>query len=295
MNKKRLAADLILNILGSTLLAFGVYAFIMPFDLIVGGVTGISLIIHRLTAIRVSLVSLILNLLVLIPAWILGGKKLAMGSVLSSLVYPAAMAVFENFPVLTEMADTRLLAVICGAAACGAGVGAVMRSGGSTGGLDIPVLLLSRRLNLPANDVLRVFDVCIMLGQIPLFGLTGILYGFVYTWLMTAVLGSVLAFGEERLRVTVQSENYEELRRNLVASDFGVTMVSAEGGYTKTPIKQVESVMPAGRLRQARRVIEETDAAAFVTVEKVKEVRGQGFTRAREPIFMGSDDLEQEN
>ena len=273
--------NLFLNLVGSSMLAFAVCAFVAPFDLIVGGATGIALITHKLLGVSVSMVAFIINMGVLIPGWIWGGKKLVFGSVLSSLIYPVALAVFERIPAITTIADNTLLAAICGAAVAGAGIGLVMKSGGSTGGLDIPVLLIHKYFHLPVNSVMNATDICIMIFQIPFSSLTNVIYGIIYTIMMTTAINKVLTLGAERVKLTIVSEAYEQIAHQLTLADFGFTLVQAEGGYTHTPIRRIECVMISDQLRRAQRIVENIDPTAFVTTENVKDVRGRGYTLER--------------
>lgn len=278
--------NLLLNLIGSSLLAFGVCAFVEPFSLIVGGATGISLVLHRLLGLNVSIVALAINILVLIPGYIFGSKRLVFGSLLSSLIYPAALAVFERIPQITTIADNVILATVCGGIVCGLGIGLVMKSGGSTGGLDIPVLILHKYTHLPVNVLMNCTDSCIMLAQIPIFALTSVIYGLIYTYIMTQALNAALTFGADRLKVTVISEKSEEICKALTENDYGVTMIFGEGGYTKTPIKKMESIMVQDRYRRAQRIIESIDSTAFMTVETVRDVKGRGYTLEREWLKM---------
>ena len=129
--------------------------------------------------------------------------------------------------------------------------------------------------------LINVFDTIIMVCQIPFSNITFVIYGVIYTFIMTRSLQSVLTFGEDRLKLSIVSEKYEELASHLIENDFGVTMTYAESGYTKTPIKKVETVMRSYQNRAALRLIEEIDPEAFVTIEKVLEVKGRGFTLER--------------
>lgn len=276
--------SIFLNFIGSSLLAFGVCAFVEPFNIIVGGSTGIALVLHRLTGMNVSVFALALNILVLPIGYFFYGKELVIGSILSSLFFPLSLAVFERIPVITTIADNIILASICGGIVCGAGIGIVMRSGGSTGGMDIPVLVISKMFHKRVDMLINVFDTIIMVCQIPFSNITFVIYGVIYTFIMTHSLQSVLTFGEDRLKFSIVSEKYEELASHLIENDFGVTMTYAESGYTKTPIKKVESVMRSYQNRTALRLIEEIDPEAFITIEKVLEVKGRGFTLERHYI-----------
>lgn len=278
---KRQIKSILLNLIGSSMLAFGVCAFVEPFHIIVGGSTGIALVLHRLTGMNVSVFALALNILVLPIGYFFYGKELVIGSILSSLFFPMSLAVFERIPVITTIADNIMLASICGGIVCGAGIGIVMRSGGSTGGMDIPVLVISKLFHKRVDMLINVFDTIIMVCQIPFSNITLVIYGVIYTFIMTRSLQSVLTFGEDRLKLSIVSEKYEELASHLIENDFGVTMTYAESGYTKTPIKKVETVMRSYQNRAALRLIEEVDPEAFVTIEKVLEVKGRGFTLER--------------
>lgn len=278
---KKQIKSILLNFIGSSMLAFGVCAFVEPFNIIVGGSTGIALVLHRLTGMNVSVFALALNILVLPIGYFFYGKELVIGSILSSLFFPMSLAVFERIPVITTIADNIMLASICGGIVCGAGIGIVMRSGGSTGGMDIPVLVISKLFHKRVDMLINVFDTIIMVCQIPFSNITFVIYGVIYTFIMTHSLQSVLTFGEDRLKFSIVSEKYEELASHLIENDFGVTMAYAESGYTKTPIKKVESVMRSYQNRTALRLIEEVDPEAFITIEKVLEVKGRGFTLER--------------
>lgn len=278
---KKQIKSILLNFIGSSMLAFGVCAFVEPFNIIVGGSTGIALVLHRLTGMNVSVFALALNILVLPIGYFFYGKELVIGSILSSLFFPMSLAVFERIPVITTIADNIMLASICGGIVCGAGIGIVMRSGGSTGGMDIPVLVISKLFHKRVDMLINVFDTIIMVCQIPFSNITFVIYGVIYTFIMTHSLQSVLTFGEDRLKLSIVSEKYEELASHLIENDFGVTMAYAESGYTKTPIKKVESVMRSYQNRTALRLIEEVDPEAFITIEKVLEVKGRGFTLER--------------
>ena len=275
----------LLNIIGSSLLAFGVVAFIVPFDIIVGGATGISIILHKLLGFNMSTIVLIINIVCLPIGYILGSKELALGSILSSFVYPIAMAIFEKIPAISSISDNILLSVICGSAVCGFGIGLVMKSGGSTGGVDIPCILIGRLLHVPVNNVMKVTDTMIMLGQLPFNNVTRILYGIIYTVLMTNMMSKALTLGVDKYRVIIISEAFEEICTALIENDFGVTMSYAQSGYTKTEIKKVESILPVKRLRFIQNLVEQIDPTAFITIEKVTDVKGRGYTLEREPLY----------
>ncbi|MDD7281421.1 YitT family protein [Floccifex sp.] len=273
---------ILMNIVGSSLLAFGVCAFIVPFDIIAGGATGLSIITHKLVGIPMSATVLFINLVCLPIGYIFGSKELVYGSLLSSFVYPIALAFFENIPFITQIVDNIFLAVLCGGIVCGMGIGLVMKSGGSTGGVDIPCLLASKYLKVPVNTVINVVDTCIMIGQVPFSNVTYVIYGLIYTYFMTNSISRVLTMGVDKYQVDVISEFYEQIAQALLKEDYGITLSYVQSGYRKKEIKKIECVVDVKRLRNVQAIIEEIDNTAFVTVNKVVDVKGRGYTLEKE-------------
>ncbi|MDO4467985.1 MAG: YitT family protein [Bacillota bacterium] len=277
--------NIIMNAIGSSLLAFGVCAFIIPSNIIAGGATGISIILHRLTGMDVALIAFLFNAICFPIGYIFGSKELAVGSILSSIFYPIALGFFETIPELTSLSDSTILSAICAGVLCGSGIGLVMKSGGSTGGTDIPCLLINKYFHIPIDTVINTTDVIIMCSQIPFSNITYIIYGMIFTFIMTNTISKVLAFGVDKYRISVVSEHYEAIKETLIEHDYGVTMIYALSGYTSTPIQKVESILPMKRLNHVQKIIENVDPTAFITIEKVTDVKGRGFTLEREPIY----------
>lgn len=279
---RRNMKNIILNIIGSSLLAFGVYAFVVPFDIIVGGATGLSIIGHKLLGWNISIIVLFINCICLPIGYVLGSRQLALGSILSSFVYPIALAVFERIPILTQIVDNIFLAVLCGGIVCGIGIGMVMKSGGSTGGMDIPCLLISKYLKIPVNVIINITDTLIMIGQIPFSNVTYIIYGLIYTYIMTNSISKVLTLGVDKYRVDVMSESFEEISNALLDNDLGLTLSYVQSGYRKKEVKKIECVVDIKRLRMVQDIIENIDPTAFITIEKVVDVKGRGYTLEKE-------------
>lgn len=272
----------ILNIIGSSLLAFGVCAFVVPFDIIVGGATGLSIIGHKLFGLNMSTIVLFINVVCLPIGYIFGNKELVFGSILSSLVYPFALAIFEQIPMITNIVDNIFLAVLCGGIVCGTGIGLVMRSGGSTGGVDIPCILMAKYIKVGVNQVINVVDTLIMIGQIPFSNITYIIYGLIYTYIMTHSISRVLALGVDKYRIDVISESFESISNALLQQDYGLTLSYVQSGYRKKEVKKIECVVDMKRLRNVQDIIESIDPTAFITIEKVVDVKGRGYTLEKE-------------
>ena len=268
-------------------LAFLVNAFIIPHDIIVGGATGVGILVSKLLPLDTATVVLIFNILMLILGGAVLGKQFFLTTVAGSLIYPVFLSMFQQFPVLAQLTDDPLAAVLIGGGLLGLSVGLLMRIGSSSGGTDVLNLVMSRWFHVPVAVTVYIVDLAIMAGQLLLGRVEGLLYGVILLVVETFVLNQVLVSGQTQFQVMAISEQYEALRHKLLTeTGVGVTMVYIETGYVGRQQKGVLCVISKQKLRDVIGAIQQVDASAFVTVTQIKEVRGQGFTRARVPLTL---------
>lgn len=275
------AAMLGMNVAGNFLLAVSVCAFIVPFDITVGGATGIGVIFQKWLQAPTALTILLVNMICLPLAWIFVGRRLVVGSLISSFVYPLAFSLVERIPHIGQITDSLMLATIFAGVIGGTGVGLVMKSGGSTGGLDIPPLIFKKHFNWPVKTSMYIMDAAIMLAQLPFIETDRVLYGIVSAYLFTLMIDRVLVFGDKRYEVTVITERYESLRELLLEHDFGLTMFLGETGLKRQPVKEINAMIRSSQLRELNRLIKSVDDNAFVRVAQVNAVHGRGFDREK--------------
>ena len=162
---------------GNALYALTVKLFLLPSDVIVGGTTGISLFVEHTFGVSISLFILIFNILMLIVGLIILGKKFALTTIISSFAYPVFLELFNHcFGDLVLTTDPFLSTLFSGLG-IGIALGVVIRSGASTGGMDIPPLVLNRFFKIPVSVSLYVFDFCILIFQFSFTLIDKILYG----------------------------------------------------------------------------------------------------------------------
>ena len=163
----------------------------------------------------------------------------------------------------------------------GIGVGIVMKAEGSTGGLDIPPLILQKKLRIPVKTSMYAMDACIMLLQLPFCETDRVLYGIISAFIFTQLIDRVLLLGEKMYEVTVVTEHFQELRDELIQNDYGVTLELAETGLMGNPIKEVTSTISARSLKHIQKLIRSIDDTAFVRIAQVTTVLGRGFDREK--------------
>ena len=272
-------------ILGNALYALTVKVFLLPGNLMVGGTTGIGLLIHRFTGMSLSGFVLLFNLVMLAAGFLLLGKKFALTTVISSLAYPVLLEVFDA--VFGNMAVTEdiILNTVFSGLGIGVSLGLVIRMGASTGGMDIPPLVLNKYFRLPVSVSLNVFDMLILLGQAVLNPPERILYGIILVFIYTSVLDKVIMMGTTRTEVKVVSKHVEEIRYAILAQvDRGVTLLYGEGGYLQEETRIVLSILSNRELPKVERLIRDIDPEAFMIVSRVTEVRGKGFSISKDYI-----------
>lgn len=267
---------------GSFLLALSVYAFTVPFDITVGGVTGISVIVNKLTGIDMSIIVWVVNMICLVVGYAFVGKNLVISSLLSSFAYPMAMALCRMIPGIETLSNDILLSAVMSGILAGIGIGLVLRAGGSSGGVDILCILLNRRTGISVSVIMYAIDTAIMLGQLPFCDADRVLYGIISAYLMAFMIDKVLTMGVGKYQVTIITGKYEELCNLLLQNDFGVTLQLIETGLEKVRQKAVVTTIFSKELRRVQNMIGDLDPMAFVTVQKVTDVRGRGFTLGKE-------------
>ena len=189
------AWKLLLVLAGNTLYSLGVALFVLPTGLITGGTTGLGLVAQNYLHIPLSAFVAVFNLAMFLLGLAVLGKVFALTTVISSFYYPFILAVFQGAIGDVHLTDDPLLATILAGVMIGAGMGIVIRAGASTGGMDIPPLVLQKKLKIPVSLSLYAFDCCILLLQALFSNVEQVLYGLVMVLLYTLTLNKALMLG----------------------------------------------------------------------------------------------------
>ena len=161
----------------------------------------------------------------------------------------------------------------------GAGIGAVLRVGASTGGMDIPPLVLNKKMGIPVSLSMNVLDVGVLLLQMAFTDREGVLHGILLVLIYTTVLNRVLLMGNARMQVKIMSDKYLEINEAISSElDRGVTLMKSQTGYLKKDGYMVLTVVSNRELVRLNQLIQNLDPKAFIVINQVNEVRGRGFT-----------------
>ena len=158
---KKVLFAVFLNVFGNLLYAMGVILFCEPNNMITGGVTGISLALHYLFDVNTSYFTFIFNAVFFVIGLIVLGKKFALSTLASSIIYPLWMLLLEFICKDYNLTDDLMMATVFGGVLMGVGIGLVMRSGGSTGGVDVIVLILNKYLTVVKKRIYSIINIVI--------------------------------------------------------------------------------------------------------------------------------------
>ena len=285
MNTNKLFS-LLLVLVGNIIYVFSVKLFVLPANLISCGTTGIAMVVHQLTLIPMSAFILVFNITMLLIGWWTMGRQFAMTTVFSSLFYPIGLEVLNRTLGDLVITDNLILNTLFAGMGLGLGLGLVIRGGASTGGMDIPPLLLHKFFRIPVSASLWAFDFCIMLSQMAFHPLEDLLYGILLLISISVTLNKVMLFGTSRTEVKIISEKATRIRDAILSRvDRGCTLLHGEGGYLHKPTEVILSIVSNHELPKIERLAREIDPACFVIINRVSEVWGRGFSHSKQYQF----------
>lgn len=278
--KKRIYETIII-IIGNFILALGICAFITPVGLITGGASGIGIAVKSLMDINISYTVYAINIIMFIIGYFYFGKKFAIGTLLSTFLYPTFLAVLEKVPQLSNITNDALLSTLYAGLCIGLGLGLVLRVGASTGGMDIPPLIVNKKTGLSIAWLINIFDCMILLFQVIFCPITieQVLYGITVVIITTIVMDKVIMLGETKVQVTIISPKWQEIRK-IVFDDInrGCTLLNVTTGYYQKNQFAVMAVVSKRELHLLNDMILSIDPTAFIISNETHSVKGRGFT-----------------
>ncbi|MBS7209255.1 MAG: YitT family protein [Lachnospiraceae bacterium] len=266
-------------ILGNTIYAAGIAAFVLPTGLITGGTTGLGLIANHYFQIPIELFAAVFNITMFILAILVLGKSFALTSLISTFYFPVILGVFQKVEVLQHLTDDLMLCTIFSGLCIGVGIGMVIKVGASTGGMDIPPLIFNKKVGLPVSVGLYVFDFSILIGQMFFRDTEKSLYGILLVIIYTVLVDKVLLMGKNQMQVKIISDEYKKINTMIHQKlDRGTTLYKTETGYLHKDGFAIFTVVSNRELPKLNEMVLEIDNKAFMVINQVNEVKGRGFT-----------------
>lgn len=278
--------DLLIILAGNFVLAIGVAFFIIPNNILSGGLAGIAVAISPVVHIPSTTLINVLTIIFFIAGTLVLGKNFALKTLISTVAYPAFLSVFSLIANDIYITDNPILASIYGGICIGVGVGLVYRTGASTGGMDIPPLIINKYTHIPLATLVLITDALTVLLGMSIHGIEASLIGLLSVFSCSFVVNKTLMFGiAEAKSFMIISDKYEEILQKISDEvDRGATIIEAKGGYTREDRPMLMVVTLKKQFPLINRIIQSIDPNAFVVIHDVNEVQGEGFTYNEEKI-----------
>ena len=269
-------------ILGNVFVAFAVSTLVLENQLISGGVTGLGIVTNHYTGINISLIVGIINVLLFLLGLFFIGKKFAVSTLISTFAFPVLLEFFNTNAIFHNYCQDTLLAVVLAGCLVGIGVGLMIRSDASSGGMDIIAIILNRKLGIPVFIMVNVFDFIILCMQATFSNPTKILYSIVLVFVTSFMLNKTLTKGSKMVQLVVISDCHEMIKKMIIEeADAGVTSLYSQKGFNETDTKTLLTIIPPVKLTKIKEQIKLIDPVAFMVVATVDEVSGRGYTLER--------------
>ena len=284
LSNKEMLQDTLWILAGNIALAMGVAWFILPNDVLTGGLAGVAIALEPLIHLNPELVINVLTVVLFLAGSVILGKKFAAKTILSTICYPLLLTLLSYLAKNVIAPDTfimdKYLATIYGGALMGIGVGCVFR----TGGMDIPPLIINKYTHIPLPTLVLIVDALTVLLGAAVYGLQAALTGILSVWVSSYMINKTMMIGGHDARnVMIVSNKHKEIMDRIhEALERGTTILEATGGYSSEKRPVIMAVVAKKQLPELQHLVSHIDPEAFVIVMEANEVQGLGFTYEEE-------------
>ncbi|MDR1332489.1 MAG: YitT family protein [Tannerella sp.] len=276
--------DYIMIFLGTALYAFSFNGFILSKEIVPGGLTGIGSLIFYVTKIPVSVSYASVNVVLLILAGKLLGRRFVVNSLFGIVSLTLSLLFFEWLLGARPLVEGEpFMSIIIGGALCGAGLGIIFSANGSTGGTDIIGAAINRYRNISIGRALLYCDfVIIACSYLVFHDVDKIVFGYVTMFTEMYILDRVLNANNQSVQFLIFSQKYREIADCIIKDlDRSCTILNGEGGFSKQPVTVVILLAKKRECSMIFRMIKNIDRQAFITQSNVQGVYGEGFDRIK--------------
>jgi len=275
--------DYVTITLGLILFVVGFNGFIVPSQIVAGGLGGVSLLLNYSLGIPVSVTFFVVNSLLLVMAWFILGKTYVMKSFYGVMGISVLMGIGENLiPGALVHADP-LMASIIGAVCCGMGLGLVYSTNGSTGGTDIVGAMITKYHYISMGRGLLYIDIFIVASSFLLFhSVEKIIYGLIVISVMYYTADMVLNGAKQSVQFIIFSAKYDQIASHINSElHRGCTILDGTGWYSQQPQKVVIVLARKTESTSIFRLVKRIDENAFISQSNVVGVYGKGFDQIK--------------
>ncbi|OZM57709.1 hypothetical protein CIB95_04915 [Lottiidibacillus patelloidae] len=271
---------LFMIVLGSLLAAVSIELFLMPNNIIDGGIIGISLILDYITPESITFINFgTLVVFINLPFMYSGYKQIGKTFAFSSLFAIVCLAIIESqLHHFSPFVDQPILATVFGGLVLGTGVGIVIRHGGSLDGTEILSILLTKRLPFSVGELVMFMNIFIFGTAAFVFGVEEAMYSVMTYYIAFKTIDTVIQGLDETKAVLIVSDYYEEVSQDILDRlGRGTTKLKGKGGYTDAEKEVIYAVVTRLEVTKLKNIVYDIDPNAFITIMNTQETRGAKF------------------
>ncbi len=288
--KKSTGKHRVLNTLKSySIITFGLFinaiawtAFILPSEIVGGGITGVGAVVYYSTGLPVGVTLLVVNAILLV----FGIKSIGIGFGIRTIYGVAVLSFFLGllqYYITEPVVDDRFMSAIIGGILAGVSIGMIFTRGGSAGGTEILAVIINKYRNISHGKVILLCDVVIIASSYFIFrSIETIVYGYVMLAVASYSIDMFLMGHRQSVQLFIFSQKQDEIAEHIANNiGRGVTLLNGKGWYTKKDVSVIMAVVRRYETAQVFQTIKEIDPEAFISVSKVMGVYGEGFDKIK--------------
>lgn len=263
-------------VLGSLICAIAFNLFLVPYNILPGGVSGIALVVNKFIPINKALFIFVLSMLLLIVSYFLLGRENTLRSLLGSLLFPLFVSITERLLLIFPIdIDSVFLSVIFGGILFGFGLGLVYREGFTTGGSNIINQIISKYFHISMGTGLFITEgLIVLLGGLA-FGLNTMMYSIITIYLSSIIIDKVIIGISSNKSFYIITSKMDEVNEYIINElKHGVTIIDGQGFYSKKNVAILLTVIPTSDYYKLKSFLAKVDENAFFVVSDSYEVRG---------------------
>lgn len=274
MKKSELIRECFIITFATLIVSAAVFFFLLPSQVSVGSISGLAMILGNVIPLHMSVITFILNGILLIAGFLLIGKDFGAKTVYTSLLLPLFLRVFEiYFPDFSSINGDPFLDMVCYIFTVSIGLAILFRENASSGGLDIIAKLLNKYLHMDIGKAMALPGMCVALSSILFYDKKLVVLSLLGTYLNGIVLDHFIFGLNLKKRVCIISEKEAEIRDFILNRlHSGATLYEGRGAYNDQPRTEIITIVDKNEYSLLMSYLLKTDPSAFVTVYTVSEV-----------------------
>ena len=278
---KRAIKEYLLITFGAVLAGSTIYFFMMPSNLVIGSTSALAMVLGNLIPIPVSVIALIINVFLLILAFLLLGREFGAKTVYTSILLPIVLGVWETlFPNFQSLTQDPFLDMMCHLLLINMAIALLFSCNASSGGLDIVAKLMNKYLKMDLGTAISISGVIVSLTSVFYYDSKTVILSILGTYFSGIFVDWFISGLNLKRRVCIISDRLDDIVDFILYTlNSGATLYEGTGAYDNTPRKEVVTIVDKHEYRKLMDYVKRIDSKAFVTVYSVKEMRYQPKTK----------------